>query len=227
MKPIPRISKDRDQVIFLYPGGPGNSPKVVTYFSVRGAISWPTGKSPGYYCIFGLKDEPTLSEKRPLELLAEGEAKIMEKLFEKVALSGTRLFCERLFADLREENEGFRKSFYRFVSERKIEGIYLSDSSEFENIEYGATLIKQWQYDNALKIGKDTILNDQLGKMTPEDLDNKAQERFYAVAAFIRVLKSFEAYPWRRSRRGPGGIVNWLDKDRSQDTGEYREIYVD
>ncbi|MBE9572149.1 MAG: hypothetical protein IMF11_16090, partial [Proteobacteria bacterium] len=177
MTTTPKIFKHFGKIIFQFPSEPGKPFKVDTYFITRGAITWPTAKSPAYYCIFGLKDEPTLTEKNPLVLLVEGEeTSLIEKFFERLTLNSTRLFCERLFADLREENEGYKKSLYEFVRERKVEDIRLSDSSRFENIEYGISLIKQWHHDNALKIGEDTILRKQLKEMGPDDLKDKLEE---------------------------------------------------
>jgi len=229
---IPEISKrPGGRVIFYYPPDPQrkNPARTIVYLTIRGAISWPVGKAPFYYCIFGMRYEPTLTEKRPLVLLAEGEEpQSMGRFFEKLTSHPIQPCCERLFADLREENEGYKRDLYRFVRDRNIEGIRLSDSSEFDNIEYGVRLIKQWRDDNALEIPEDTILRKQLKEMELDDLKDKVEERFYAVAALSRLLISFKGYAYRGSRRRrPHQISNWRDHMHPPDNGGFREVTVD
>jgi len=221
---LEQIFKDRDKICFVYVEE-GKPPDIVEYWTIRGGITWPSINAPGYYCIFGLKDEPTLTDKYPLELLAEGDAQLPEKFAEKVVLSAKRLHCEKLFVDLRDENKGHEDSLYNFVRKHKIEGIRLSDSSEFDDPERGSLLIKQWHHDKALVIKEGTILSEQLKKM---ERDSLKDERFYAVMALIRVLASFEFYPWHKpSRRAPSiGFSSWLNRNRKKDDGEYKEIYV-
>ena len=223
------IFKDGYKIIFQYPKEEEKPQRIDEYFTIRGGISWPGIAAPGYYCIFGLKNEPTLTEKNPLILLAEGKDSRMEKFFERMTLHATKTYCEQLFADVREENKGYEDSLYRFIRERKIKGIRLWDSSEFTgNVEYGVALIKQWRQDKSLRIQKDTILRDEIERMTHEDA-KEIDKRFYAIAALIRVLCSFEAYPWRKPTRARSvGFSNWNTRGRKKDEwdGSYQEWTV-
>lgn len=222
-----KIKRDRDEIIIIYPKKQGKPPKVDTYITMRGGITWASANTPGYYCIFGLKKESNLEDKKPIILLAEGQHHPMEKFFERLTLNANTLYCERLFADV-ENNKGFEDSLRKFVRKRKIDNIRLLDSSQFEDFQHGAALISQWKTDHALKIPENTILGKQVTTITPEDLRDKPEERFYAAMALIRVLGSFEYYPWRKNGGGFTGFANFKDRERSRNEvgGNFEEIIV-
>jgi len=226
MKKDIEIFKDRDK-INIVSKKPDEPKKVDTYLTTRAGISWPTPQSPGYYCILGLKDEPTLTEKNPLVLLAEGQDELMEKFFERLSITANRLFCNRIFANL-EQNKGFEDSLYKFVRQRKLEGIRPWDSSEFEDFHHGTSLIKQYKRHNALIISGNTVLLKQIQSMEPDDVREKFEARFYAVAALCRVLGSFEAWPWYKPTFGTAGFGNFEDRHVGGDgwSGEYEEITI-
>ena len=220
-----KIFKDRDEIVIQYPKTPGKLQRVDTYSITCAGLSWPSGNSQGYYCIFGLKKESTTRGKKPLVLLAEGQHHPMEKFFEKLTFYANRLYCERLFAN--NENEKFEDSLRKFVRERKIDNIRLFDSSE--DFQHGTTLISQRKTDHALEIPENTILREQVRIMTPEDLKDKPEERFYAVMALCRVLSFFEFYPPGRNNGGGfTGFANFKDRIRSGDEGggNFQEIFV-
>jgi len=221
-----KIFRDRDEINIQYPKKPGKPPRIDTYLTMRGGISWPSANSSGYYCIFGLKKEPTLTDKKPLVLLAEGQHHPLEKFFERLTLNANRLYCKRLFANV-ENNKGFEESLLKFVRERKIDNIRPWDSSQFEDLQHGVALVSQYKTDGALEIPENTTLGEQVRNMTPEDLREKPEERFYAVMALIRVLGSFEHYPWRKNSGGFTGFANFKDRERSgNEGGHFEEIFV-
>jgi len=173
-----------------------------------------------------LKKEPTLTDKKPLVLLAEGQHHPIEKFFERMTLSAKTLYCKRLFANT-ENNKGFEESLLKFVRERKIDNIRPWDSSQFEDFQHGVALISQYKTDHALEIPENTILGKQVRTMTPEDLKDKPEERFYAVMALIRVLGSFEYYPWQKNRGESFGFSNFKHRERSgNEGGNFQEIFV-
>ncbi|MGB2930595.1 MAG: hypothetical protein WBB70_17030 [Desulfobacterales bacterium] len=223
----PNIFKDRDKIIIEHQQEQGKPRKIEEYWTVRGGISWPTTTTPGYYCLFGLKDEPTTTDKKPLVLLAEGKAQLPTKFFEKVAVSSRRLCCDRLYADLDDHHKGLEDSFRKFVREGKIEGIRLLDSSEFFDIDHGSLLIKQWKRDGALIVPKRTILRDQLETVSGDITLSDLEKDFYAIAALIRVLISFEIYPWSKPSKQFAGFSNWKQRIKTEKNTEYEEYYVD
>lgn len=228
MKKRLKISKgDRDEIIIEHPQKTGEPRRIDIYFITRAGISWATANSPFYYCILGSKNEPTLTDKWPLVLLAEGETETMELFFERLTRYVKKLFCEWTVADFKNN---FENSLLKFVRAAKIEGIRRYDSSEFMegDLEHSIALIRQWRRDNALVIPKDTILGKQIRSMTPEDLKDKPDERYYAVMALCRVLGSFEDRPWQKPTGGFVGFSNFADRNRS-DTGwrsGYKEVYI-
>jgi len=203
--------KDGGRIIRLHPKEPGKLQRIEEFLITRTAISWPTPNSPGYACFFGLEDKPTLTEKKPLVYLAEVQDELMERFFEKLVAKFNELYCDRLFANV-EKNRGFEDSLYKFVRERKLGGIYLTDSSIFEDFDYGTSLIRQHKRDHSLIISANTVLLKQIRSMTPDDVGQEFETRFYAIAALCRVLGSFEAYPWHKPASGTAGFGNFEDR---------------
>ena len=212
-----------EEVVLRYNAKEGRLPRIDTYHTIRAGVAWPGTDSPGYYCIFGLMDERTIFGKKPLVLLDEDEQSTLDKFFERLVIRTKKYLCEMAFADL-ENNPGFEGSLRRFVDERKMEAILPRDSSEFENVNYGTVLINQKLKDGELVILKNSILARQAGSMTPDDIKDRPEERFYAVMAMLRVLGSFEYYPWRRNCGGEVVFLNFQNrvKKTSWDDGYYK-----
>ena len=103
------------------------------------------------------------------------------------------------------------------------------DSSEFENLDHSIALINQYQRNGALVIAKDTILGKQIRPMTPDDLMDKPEIRYYSVSALSRVLASFEIYPWKKSTIEFTGFSNIQQRVNSNDDwdGSYFEVFMD
>ena len=185
--------------------------RIDAYHVTRAGVSWPGADCPGYYCILGLKNEPSISQSPPVEILDEGEHSFLEKFLERVILRSNHYRCESVFANL-EQHRGYLDSLRRFVRERKLDMPRLLDSSVFENLDYGVALIKQRIMDDELAVPKGCILGRQVGSITPDDLRERPEERFYAVMALSRVICSFEYYPWRKTRRGFVGFENIISR---------------
>jgi hypothetical protein len=223
------IFRDR-HLIVVQTEQTGKPPKIETYLTVRGGISWPSIDSPGYFCLLGMKDEHTLTERKPLELLTEGKASLIDKFSEKLSLSATRWCCDPLIADCSEGNKGFQDSLDRFVRDRKVKDIRLWDSSEFSmSIKYSVGLIRQWREDNALCIPKGTILNEQLTTVTTNTPERELEKMYFAIMALCRVLASFEVYPWRKCSGKTAGFTNWDNRRKQKSSGNsgYFECFVD
>lgn len=201
------------EVLLQYEARDGRPRRVDAYHATRAGVSWPGADCPGYYCILGLKNEPSISQSPPIELLDEGEHSILEKFYERMLLQSNRYRCERIFAKL-EDNEGYLASLRRFIRERKLEMPRLLDSSVFENLNYGVALIKQRLLDDELVVPKGSILGRQVGSITPDDLRERTEERFYSVMALVRVISSFEYYPWKKCRPDSIGFTNITSRVR-------------
>jgi hypothetical protein len=207
------------EVLLQYEARDGRPRRVESYHLTRAGVSWPGADCPGYYCIFGLKNAPSISQSPPIELLDEGEHSILEKFFEHMILQSNRYRCESMFANL-EKREGYLDSLRRFVRERKLEMPRLLDSSVFENLNYGVALIKQRIIDDELVASKGSILGRQVGSITPDDLRERPEDRFYAVMALVRLLCSLEHYPWKKERTGFVGFTNIMYRTRGTKTND-------
>ena len=142
-----------------------------------------------------------------------------------MALATSRLYCASVYANI-DKHQGFEDSLRRFVRERKIEGIWLLDSSEFEDFEHSVALIRPYRKDGALDIPKDSIVGRQVATMTSEDLRDRPEERFHAVMALNRVLGSFEAYPFHKNRPKGVSFSNIVGRNRTSSSwdGKYEEF---
>jgi hypothetical protein len=132
---------------------------------IRGAVTPPTISDPGYYIIFGQKNERNESGKKPLLLLAEGSSNLQEELFDKLIADISDSKCQGVY--LNQQHINFNISLSRRLK-KQHEGVKLIPVPvQFEeDNDYGLPLIKQWIVDKALYIPKDTILAKELGKMT-------------------------------------------------------------
>jgi len=228
-----KITKDDDGKITWCSRQEGKPPQLKTYLTTRAGVTWPKPSVdvPGYYCILGIEDRSALSNKKPLVVLNEGESPDRDPFFEKLTLNTNRWHCDQVYADLSKKVDNWHGALYQFVRNRNIDGVTLFDSSEFTDFEEGITLIRQKIDDDSLQI-PESVLRSQLAGVTPESIKN-LEENFYAVAALIRVLSSFEVYPFRKPKksRHTASLGNWQrmlrDTGFNKDSDDYRqEWYV-
>jgi hypothetical protein len=217
------VIKERDKTFFFHPKEPGKTRRIDEFWTVRAGVFWPTAKAPGYYCSIGAKDDLEAADRVSLVLISEGQTGVREKLFEKIMLNTKRFECERIYARL-DGNKGPEREYYRFRSQKEIDCPGLLDSSDFENFNQDVPLIRQWIEKGALKINPNSCLGEQLGKLKADDVNENFEVKFYAVAAFCRVLKSLAVYPFQRGGRGGiFGFTNLSDRNKPKDTDGYRE----
>ena len=204
MKSKFRIEKDGHKIIAHQPPQPGKPHNIDVFLDIRGGLVWPRSKTPGYFCLFGLLDEPTLTEKKPLVLLTEVTDPQLERLFSVMVERAVRWFCSWVFIT---EDEGFENNLYRFIQKRNVKGetkFYAAPESS-SNPEYTTALIKQWRRDRALKIPRETALGREIIRVKPEHLKGAEDDNFYAIKALNYVLTSFEIYPYAKPKRDPYG----------------------
>ena len=212
-----------EEVVLTYAAGNGRPYRFDTFNTVRAGISWPGPETPGYYCIFGLKNISVPVRKKPLVLLNEGERAQLDDFFERYAIRTRKYLCSMAFANL-EESPGFEDSLRRFRDERKMDVLMPYDSSEFEYAKFAVSLVNQRMRDGALAIPQNGIMGRQVGTMIPEDIKGATPDRFYAVLALFRVLGSFEYYPWSKGARNVVRFTNFIDRQRSKWDGRYQEF---
>jgi len=204
MKATPKIYTDDYRLVMSWPRSNG-PPKLHIYLNRRCGLTWPTANNPGYYCLMGLLDEPTLSSIRPLRLINEGEFTDTARLWDRVTKVCKLMHCEWILADLRDEFYGLQLEFTNYVRRRRVEGLRLRDVSDISTFEMARPLIARRADTDTLAIPKHTILRKQLGMITPDDLRQvdyqQPEERFYAVHALNHVVTSYHMYPWHKPKK--------------------------
>lgn len=164
---------------------------------IKGSLVWPTANSPAYYCIIGQRKEINRKGKLPLIFLGERQAELPKGIFKMLKKDSKRLACHEFYNDLLKENADLITLFYDFCRYQRIENISLVKAPLVGKFHIGARLINEWINDDALQIPKGTILHNQLGKMQGSHLEEKPQEKFYAVNALQFIAASVESQPWR------------------------------
>jgi hypothetical protein len=188
------------------------------YTAIRGGLSWPTPSSSAYYCLFGEvyerhRDYRNREIRGALMLLAEAEANTLDSLFDSLTGDALLLGCRTIYTDADRENyiEYFRDRMHD-------KEIYVSlDAAPFGGeFQVGVGIIEGWRRAGAFAsdaIPSDSILSDQLGRITDEDLGDSPEMRFHAINAFRYVVGGFEKNRWRpasgrsRGRRRDGRVV--------------------
>ncbi len=216
-----KVIDEHGKILFIYPMEPGKPQRIDEFWTIRAGVSWPTAKARGYYSIIGAKDDLGAADRVSLVLINEGQSGVLEKLFKKIMLNTKRFKCERIYAKL-DGDKAPERAYYRFRGQKKIDCPGLLDSSEFENFNQDITLIRQWLEKGALKVDSNSCLGEQLANLKADDVNENFEVKFYAVAAFCRVLKSLNIYPFQRSGgRGSVYFTNLLDRGKSQETNGY------
>lgn len=175
---------------------------------------FPGIRNPGYLVILGLLDEPTLKKGEKVVLfLKEIEEREKERFFELLIIWSRRYKCKYVITSLDKKNELVQNAFLRFKKSRNVKGVYLMDSKDFSGFEEAAPIINELAQKNNLRIQKNTVLNDQLSRITANDLKSvdgvSIEERHYAVNALNHVISSFEYYPFSKpKKKAEVGIVN-------------------
>lgn len=159
---------------------------------IRGALVWATSHSPNYYCVFAQKDEVNPQGKSPLLLLSEGEAELPRDLFQKLVKDARRYACGQFYVGFDRKNWEFVNLFRDFCQYQRIPNIELTKAPLIENFNLGVALIKEWA--KALEVPESSILRNQLKDMEMSDVDDKPEERFYAVNALRFIVASL---PWQ------------------------------
>lgn len=182
---------------------------------IRGSLLWPTVNTPGYLCVMGQKTGINVYGKCPLFLIEEAVEQLSKDLFEKLIEFRKRFSCRQFYNDFKPENQSIKRLFYHHCRYERVPSIELTRAPLVENFNLRMDLVREWVKNEGLEVPEGTILCDQLERMSPGDLSEKPEERFFAVNTLSYILASLERDgSWRapefverkRSARGdPGG----------------------
>jgi hypothetical protein len=171
-------------------------------WEIRGALVWPTAKTPGYCCILCQKEQFNDAGKAPLVLLSETEEQKPMELFKKMMNHAHNFSCSQWIVDLRRENRDYINLFNQFSRFNQISYITLTRAKFPGHFERAVGLIRDWA--GSLEIHKG-IMRQQLGRVTADDLSRGA-DPFYAIKALCFLISDLETEPWRIHSFGQGGV---------------------
>lgn len=172
----------------------------------RLAFSWPTPFRSGYWCIFGMKEEPTVHKDYPLVLLQEGEREDREKLYEGIIAGAKKYHAGWMFTDMGDDWEGMSAHFSLWMGRMNVSGLQLIDMSDMSGIAVARPSIDAKARRKLLRIPEKSVLWNQLAEMGPSDVRAtiegvKPEERFPAVYALSHIVMSYEYYPRKKQDR--------------------------
>lgn len=175
--------------------------KQITFFcrDIRGALVWPTINSPGYYCIFGQRDDVTPQGKLPLQFLGEASLELPKQIYQKVMQDAKRFVCYEFYNDYQDGNDELIRAFYEYCRYQRNANVKFTKAPFSKSFHIGILLIKEWIKKNALNIPNDTILREQLKNIDTADLTEKPEEKFFAVNALRFIVATVEKADWHRS----------------------------
>jgi hypothetical protein len=175
----------------------------------RAGLTFPTVKSPGYFCIFGLQSVVTHRDKRPLELLAEGSFTDQDKFFASLTRHMRLMRCPVVYGDCSKAFQSNEVEFEKYVNRNGVRNINLYDASEFDGFEssYAGFEAARAPMDEhgkkgLLDISEKSQLREELRAIDEDDFKlQKPWEKFPAVNAFNHVIMSYVISPWVKPER--------------------------
>lgn len=176
------------------------APITIKMLEIRGAISWPSGAHPGYYCIFGKLAKQNALRKNPYVFLAEGSSHLKDDLFRMMTDDAVRLRCIIIYADRGTLDSrgwmGFFSDLFDYIQKRQLNlDVYPAPSSD--DIDYGVVLIREAFRSDLLQIPKErpTILLRQLRDLNMQTKDYDAFFAFHALRYLLAGFGKFETPP--------------------------------
>lgn len=182
----------------------GQAPIVDVYNDRRAGMTFPTKNTPGYFCLFGLKDVITHRDKLPLELLAEESFKDQDQLFISLCRNMGLMRCQYVYADCSLEFQGSEIEFEKYISRSGIKNISMWDASEFDGFkssyagfDAARAPIDEYGRKGLLKINSASVLGRELHIVVPDDYTaQKPWEKLPAINAFNHIIMSYVISPW-------------------------------
>jgi len=166
--------------------------------AVIGGLSWPTDKSPAYFCVFGQRlkggRKRQKNKKAKIEFIAEhqGESLSLKQLFLKMTDFTKRFYCETYYTVTGDLYEGYAETFEDYFENKKLDLYPALDDAPFsDNFLFGVQLIDLWREQGTINIPEDTILYRQLREISSDDLGNDPELIFYAINALRFVVGTY------------------------------------
>ena len=190
--------KTRDGI--EYTVGSGSEIETLQFTDIRGAWAWPTDRSPFYWCLVAQEhtDTDSFDEMNTyFELVAEGIDYGLDLDTRFGALTDvSALYLCNFYADLSAVHEEEAAAYYDFQSKHSSKNGSLAPAPYADNFRLGVELTKSWVRERRLDIPKDTVVFDQLSRITNADLADRAlKESFFAIETLRHVISSYKRDP--------------------------------
>ena len=199
---------------------PDGETKNVSFSAVRGGLSWPMSTMPAYHCILAEehvcfdRDEQR-NRRGKLHLLAEHEYSGMsiDQMFDKLTDDVTQLHCGQVYTDTKEEYQDYLEAYQDFCYAKKVNLGRLEQAPTVENFQLGIALITDWSRTGRLILPEQSIVREQLKRISKQELDNKPEDKFYAINGLRFTIAAFHKFKpvrhggaWKRRRRSAMAI---------------------
>ena len=186
---------------------PGEAPELHVYVDRRAGLTFPTMHNPGYYCVFGVKDMPSMTDRLPMQLLAEDQTESMDTLFKGLSAKMKTYNCAHVYADCSSEFQSAEIQLSRFLEKRNIRWLEMHDASEFDGFDatYAGFEAARAPIDELGRKGKLMIpksgqshLGTELANFMEENAKDKPYQKYPALNAFNHVIMSYVISPYER-----------------------------
>lgn len=193
------------------------------YVAVRGGISWPTAIMPACFCIVGQEFLDPLGP--PIVKGTKGKRIIlveyvqekgsglpnMDTFYKELTDRAAQMLCTSFYTVVPEQREdcGFLKDIGKYAVEKKVK-MSVCEALDAKNFLLGVSRIKSDIDRGELIIPKDSAVMTELKTITEIDLNEKPEERFYAINALRHVIGSYYRHkPSERQSRKRQPPVDW------------------
>ena len=186
--------------------------EIKKYSAIRGGLVWPVGSMPAYHCIVGEsfvyfdKDE-TESQRGKLHLLSECEypGLSIDTMLAKLTDNVTQLYCDTVYADIAEKYQDYLEAYENYRYEKKVRLGRLDQAPFADNFQLGVSLINDWLRTGRLILPEQSIVREQLKRISKQELDDKPEEKFYGINGLRFAIAAFHKFkPVRHSGRRRG-----------------------
>lgn len=171
---------------------------------IRGGISWPTAKAPGYFCIVGQEYVPpdymgnkVVPGKKLLLTEFQSDGLNMQPFYEKIMDRTNQMLCSCLYAELTAGKItcGYESDFEEHARLRGTFTCRIDDAYDADNFVLGLSRIKDNIHSKFLIIPEDSLIINELRGITQQDLEEQPAILFPAINGLRHALSSFYRDP--------------------------------
>lgn len=168
------------------------------------------GVIPGYHCILGEeyvytnRDDEKV-QRGKLHLLCEYEHSGMsiDMMFGELTDNVVQLHCGTVYAHTMQEQAeyaDYQKAYRDFCYKKKVRLGRLDQAPFAENFQLGIALIKDWLRTGRLVLPEQSIVREQLKRISKQELNDKPEDKFYAINGLRFAVAAFHNFEPVRHR---------------------------